>query len=396
MYQLPRPMPFSLNEYHDRMDKVKKLMAQSGLDAMLVTDPANIYYLTGFDAESFYVDQVLIIDIQDNMPTLIGRKMDMFCGARKITWLDEAHIDWYTDDYVQNPDKHAMDWISDKLKRMGFANKTIGIELQAFFISPYAWERYKANLPDAKFVNESWLVKKVRLVKSDQEVEYMRRAGKISEKMMHTFFEKTAAGVRLCDVAADIQHAAYSGTPEFGGESIACNMNFPRGTMGGAPHISWDDQPLPDNITMYLETAGVYKRYHAPFGRTLCIGKAPDKFLETADVLIEGLHAALGVIKAGVTCAEIAETFGKVMERNGLEKDSRMGYPIGIGYMPMWGEGTLSVRPIDHTVLQKNMCLHIIPGYYVDDIGITISQAICVTDNGFEKLYDVPYDVVMK
>ena len=396
MYQLPLPLPFTEDEYRGRVKKVQQEMARKGLDVLLITDPSNLYYLTGYDAESYYVDQVLVVSIEDEMPIFIGRYMDAFTGVARMTWLKENHIFAYPDNYVQNPEKHPMDWISSKLKDLGFGKKTIGIEIKADYITPYAWERYKANLTEATLVDGSLTVNYVRSVKSDKEIEYMMKAGKISEQMMLTFYETMAPGVRLCDVAAAVQAAAFSGTPEFGGECCASNMMFPRGIMGGAPHIQWDDQPLPESITIYLENAGVYKRYHAPFSRTLCLGEPPKGFIEISKVMIEGINAVMDHVKPGITTGELADIFGAVYEKHGVEKEARIGYTTGIGFFPSWGERIISIRSIDKTVLQPNMTFHLIPGMYLDQYGLSISQAFCVTENGAKKLYDIPYDVYVK
>ncbi len=396
MYELPQALSFSLAEYKERMDNVKKGMAKKGIDVLLITDPSNIYYLTGYDAKSFYVEQVLIVDQQDEMPTFIGRYMDAFSCALKTTWLDERHVFAYPDIYVQNPEKHPMDWISDKLIGMGFGRKTIGVEIKADFIAPYAWERYKANLTEARLVDGSFIVNWVRLIKSDREIEMMMRAGKITERIAKAFFDTTAAGVRHCDVAAAAAFAAYSGTEEYGGNYCASPMYFPRGVLGGAPHVTWDDQRFPENLTIFLETAGCYRRYHAPFSRTICIGEPPEGFMDKAKACVEALESVMTFTKEGVSCAEVAETFRRTMAKHGIEKEARIGYSTGVAFEPTWGEKTISLRREDSTVLRHNTCIHCLAALYYDNVGISISQAMRVTHTGIEKLYEVPLDVVLK
>jgi Xaa-Pro dipeptidase len=79
-----------------------------------------------------------------------------------------------------------------------------------------------------------------------------------------------------------------------------------------------------------------------------------------------------------------------------MEKDCRIGYSVGLGYPPDWGEQTISLRPGNHTVLQPNMVLHCIPGLYYDDWGITVSQAFRVTETGMEKMSEFPFDLYIK
>ena len=85
-------LPFTEVEYRERMRKVQANMNTKGIEVLLVTDPANMAYLSGYNAWSFYVHQVLIVTLDDEMPIFVGRYMDAFCGAIKTTWLDAGHV----------------------------------------------------------------------------------------------------------------------------------------------------------------------------------------------------------------------------------------------------------------------------------------------------------------
>src|SRR5690625_316667 len=105
-------LTFSNTEYSKRLQETKESMERQHIDVLLITDPANMNYLTGYDAWSFYVHQVLIIMIDQEEPIWIGRGMD--ANAAKITtWLQHDNIIPYTDDYVQSTVKHPMDFVAD-------------------------------------------------------------------------------------------------------------------------------------------------------------------------------------------------------------------------------------------------------------------------------------------
>ena len=82
-----------------------------------------------------------------------------------------------------------------------------------------------------------------------------------------------------------------------------------------------------------------------------------------------------------------------MLEKYGIEKDSRLGYATGLGYPPDWGEHTMSIRKNDMTVLEPNVTFHMIAGMWMDSWGLEISETINVTENGCELLCDLSRDL---
>ncbi len=389
-------MPFEKSEYLQRLAKVKESMSAKGIDVLLVTNPANMCYLTGYDAWSFYVHQVVVVALDDEMPRFIGRYMDAFCGAVKTTWLAKDHVHAYSDDHVQSLVKHPMDYMAKLLAELGYGAKTIGVEMDSYYFTAMAYERLEAGLPAAKLVNGDLIVNWVKIIKSDAEIELMRRAGKIVAKAMTAGADAFKAGARQCDVAAAITHAQIQGTEEFGGDYTAIVPLMPYGETAGAPHLTWDESRYADNTSMYIEIAGAYKRYHCPMARTACLGKPSQEIERIAQITIEGLNAALDTVKPGATCEEVEGAWRKTVAKYGVEKESRIGYSTGLAYQPDWGEHTASLRPGDKTVLQPNMTFHCIPGMYFDDFGVSISQCFRVTEKGHEKMSQFPFELIVK
>lgn len=105
-------LAFSLTEFGKRLQMVKSSMERQGIDVLLITNPANMNYLTGFDAWSFYVHQLLIVMIDETEPIWIGREMDG-SAAEITTWLHKDNIIPYPDDYVQSTTKHPMDFVAN-------------------------------------------------------------------------------------------------------------------------------------------------------------------------------------------------------------------------------------------------------------------------------------------
>lgn len=380
---------FQVSEYKERIRQVKEKMAADGIDVLLVTDPANMNYLAGYDGWSFYVHQLLIVLIDQEQPIWVGRGQDAN-GAKVTTWLDAEHIRAYTDDYVQSLIKHPMDFVADILKEKGYANRTIAVEMDAYYFTAKCMERLQLGLPNSAFKDGTLLVNWVRIIKSENEIAYMKKAARLVEITMQTGIESIAEGVRECDVAANIYHAQISGTEDFGGDYPAIVPLMPSGERTSTPHLTWSDAKYKHGDLVILELAGCYKRYHSPLARTLIIGEPPQKVKDLAEVVVEGINAALDFIKPGVTCEEIEHVWKKTIEKSGFVKDSRIGYSMGLNYPPDWGEHTASLRPGDKTVLKPNMTFHMIPGIWLDDYGVEISEPFRVTENGCELFVNFP------
>ena len=387
---------FTKADYLERLAKVKKSMSEKGIDVLLITDPANMCYLTGHNAWSFYVHQLVVVKLDEEMPRFIGRYMDAFSGVVKTTWLDKEHVHAYSDDHVNNPDKHPMDHMSKILLDLGCGNKTIGVEMDTYYFTAKAFEALKKGMPDARFVNGDLIVNWVRVIKSDKEIELIRRAGVIVGKATRAAFDRFAPGARQCDVVADIYHAMIAGTDDFGGDYASIVPLMPFGELAGAPHITWNDGRYPENVTIFVEIAGCHQRYHCPMSRTISIGEPSNKVSESAKITIEGLNAALDTVKPGVTCEEVEYAWRTTVKKYGVEKEARIGYSTGLNYPPDWGEHTASLRPGDKTVLRPNMVFHCIPGMYYDDFGVSISQCFRVTETGHEKMSNFPFDLYVK
>lgn len=387
---------FSADEYRQRIGKTKESMKEKGIDLLVISQPANMNYLSGYDGWSFYVHQCLLLHLDQEEPIWLGRGMDANV-ARLTAFLSEENILAYADDYVQSTVKHPMHFVADVIKEKGWDKSVIGVEMDQFYFTARAYVELERSLPDAKFKDANTLVNWVRVVKSEAEIEFIRRAGKIAEKVMDVARGAIKVGARECDAAAAVAYAQYAGTDEYAGDYPAIVPLMMAGEETKAPHMTWTEKVYQDEEAILLELCGAYRRYHAPIARTIYLGKNPPQLLlDTAEVVLEGLNKAMDTVRAGVTAEEVEAAWRKGIAHSKVVKESRIGYSIGVNYPPDWGEQTISFRPGDKTVLEPNMVLHLIPGIWYDEVGFEIDTTFKVTESGYESMYDYPLELFIE
>ncbi len=385
---------FEKEEYEIRISKVRKSMDEKNIEVLIVTDPSNMAWLTGYDGWSFYVHQCVVLSLEGE-PFWYGRGMDAN-GAKLTVFMQHENIIGYPDDYVQNPEKHPMDYLSEILTEKNWAQKTIGVEKDNYYFSASCLESLQRNLVQANFVDSTGLVNWQRTVKSPRELEFMRKAAKIVEKMHARIFEVMEPGMRKNDLVAEIYHSGITGTEDGGGDYAAIVPMTPTGADASAPHLTWDDQPIPNNSGTFFEIAGCYRRYHCPLSRTIYLGQPSQKYLDVEKAVLEGIEAGLEAAKPGNFAEDIEAAWRKTISKYGYEKESRCGYAIGLSYPPDWGERTVSFRKGDKTVLEPNMTFHFMPALWFDDWGLETTESIVITDSGVETLANVPRKLFVK
>lgn len=382
---------FTQAEYDTRIAAIRGAMAVAGLDTLIVSDPSNMAWATGYDGWSFYVHQAVIIG-PDGPPLWWGRGIDAR-GALLTVWMAEDCVHGYDDSYVMNPDKHPMETLSALLSERGWAGGRIGVEMDNYYYSAKA----HAVLATAhSLCDATGMVNWCRAVKSPAEIERMRRAARIVEAMHRRILEVAEPGLAKNALVAEILSAGVLGADGHWGDYAAIVPMAPSGMDATAPHLTWDDRPMRAEDVHFFEIAGVYKRYHCPQSRTLFFGDVPSKYRRAEEAVQDATEAALSRAAPGNTCEDIANAFNSTLEKHGFHKDNRCGYPIGLSYPPDWGERTMSLRRGDRTELKPGMTFHFMPALWLDDGGIEITEPILITQTGAERLCTLPGEIFVK
>ncbi len=385
---------FPRAEYDRRIAKTRQAMAARGVELLIVTDPSNMAWLTGYDGWSFYVHQCVLL-APDGEPVWYGRGQDAN-GARRTVFMADEQIIGYPDRYVQSTERHPMDYLAGILERRGWGGRRIGVEMDNYYFSAACLAALERHLPNASFVDATGLVNWQRAVKSAAELDYMRRAARIVEAMHARILELVEPGLPKHELVAEIFRTGIRGAGGYGGDYPAIVPLVPSGADASAAHLTWDERPFRKDEGTFFEIAGCYRRYHCPLSRTIYLGKPPQKFLEVEQAVIEGIAAALEAARPGALCEDVEAAWRKVIARYGIEKESRCGYPIGLSYPPDWGERTMSLRPGDKTPLEAGMTFHLIPAIWQDDWGLEITESFLVTDRGAEPFCTYPRKLLVK
>lgn len=373
MRQPEGPLPFSLDEYADRIKKVRQRLVERNLDALLVYWPENIYYLSGLNSIGYTNYQVLVLPV-DRDPFFVARSVQVD-NVHKFSCVDE--IDVYRDG------GDPVEATIEALKKRGLDQKRLGVELDAWFLTPRI---YLKLAPVLNLVDASQLVNWIRLVKSPRELEYMREAVRAMEAGAAAGLAAIRPGATENDVAAALLAASVKAGSEYTGHAPLISTD-PQRPRSGA---TWEGKRIEAGDLMMFEPGASVQRYHGLVLRFVSVGTPRDeRIVRMAQVAAEGLTAAIEFIKAGVTSHEAAVVAKEPVRRAGLVTGSvnRCGYAVGIGYPPDWGEGrTLSILEGDHTVLEANMTFHIQNSVYYEGLKFNISETIRITETGCEVM----------
>src|SRR4051794_29700997 len=153
--------PFSIDEYRDRLVRVRSAMQARDIDLLLLTSPENIYYLTGYRTTGYYIYQALVVPLSGD-PQFVVRKLE-FPNVQALSWIKSGHAVADTED--------PLDSTTACIETLGGARASIGFEDQSFFLPAAILDGLRARLSGARFSPASGVVEASRLIKSPQEIE---------------------------------------------------------------------------------------------------------------------------------------------------------------------------------------------------------------------------------
>ncbi|MDP9467371.1 MAG: Xaa-Pro peptidase family protein [Chloroflexota bacterium] len=382
--QLVEPLPFSDIEYGSRLAALRREMDRLNADAFVSFTPENIYYLTGHDTPGYYFYQACVVT-STGPPVNVLRRIES-TNTLWRSWGRRAVI------YEDREDPVAATlWL---LRELGVANGTVALEGDSFFVTPRRHADLAAGIKQAGGSTvAAQLVEPLRLLKSAEEIAYLRTGAQIVTTAMRAAVAASREGVTENDVAAEMLAAMVRA----GGEYAGLPPFITSGPRTSLCHATWGGRTLVAGDVLAYELPGVFKRYAAPLFRCGTVGPPADDVRALADACRGSLEAVIAAIRPGASSGEVHEASRGNFERAGFGDllGHRTGYSVGINYPPDWGEGhILSIWAGDDRPLEPGMALHLVPGIFVPGrYLIVISDTVLVTPSGCEVLTDFPRDL---
>ena len=380
-------MTFPHAEYVRRIEELRQRIQERHLDAVVISDPENIMYLTDYQTTGYSFFQALVVPLEKE-PFMITRALEESNVIHR-TWVD------LTRPYPDTGD--AMQMLVDALREFGLADKRIGYERNSYFFPAYHQDVIHTSLKDGKLLDCFGIVEEGRVCKSAVEIELMKRSARATEAGM-------VAGIDACRAGAtenEIGAAISSGMFRAGGEVPAVMPYVTSGPRTMIGHATWEGRIVQPNEHVFLEVGGCYRRYHTAMMRTVMLGEMQDSMYEAQETMKRALAAVHHMVQPGMTVSDVDNLVRNIISDNnvGGRLITRSGYSIGIAFPPSWDEGYIvSLKQGDGTVLKQGMTFHVIPWMWGVDGDKTcgISDTIHITEDGCESFFSLDQDFTVK
>jgi Xaa-Pro dipeptidase len=375
---------FPEEEFKTRQARARAAIATAGFEALIVTTPENIYWLTGRQTAGYFAFQALIVPVEGE-PTLLVRQLELI-GSVANTWL--------TDIVAYQDGEEPATVLAKLLRRRRIARPAI--ELAGWFLPPVMADRIAAEIGADAMPDGSAILVPLRTVKSPAELSAIRLAASYAEAGL-------AAGISACEAGTDenaVAAAMLGAATRAGSEVMAMEPLVSSGPRSGMPHMTWRRRRLETGDAVFLELAGSQARYHAALMRTVWIGHPPVEARRMMDCSLMALDAALAEIRPGVACSAPHEAAQRVIDAAGYTAAfrKRIGYSMGVAFAPDWGEGgILSLFSGVARIIEPGMVFHLpatLRSYGVWTVGA--SETVIVTDTGGEPLSNLPRDLTIR
>ncbi len=382
---LASEMAFSAEEYQGRVDGVRRAMKEANVDVLLVNHPPNVYYLSGYQSFAMYNGETVIVP-PEGPPTLIVHPPEL--GTALLhTWLDEAH--GYPKDCGRE------EYVAKLLAEQGLAGLRVGVEKDLAGMTADSLERLREAMPRTEIVDGSGIVSTVKIVKSPQEIEYLRQAARITSAGITAAIEAAGEGASDNDVAAAGNRAMF----EAGTEYMCLSPIVTSGRRSGILHSTHKRVPLTRGDNLCMEFGACVERYTAPMMRTVAIGEPSPGGARLADACLTALDNVLSTLRPGISADEVARAGweGIDMAGPGHVFHGVFAYAVGAGFPPTWGDGTAGISLGNETKLRPGMVFHHpVALRRLGEYGAMFSETTLITDDGCEVLTDVERKLFVK
>ena len=381
-------MTFPHEEYVRRLEGLRERMKDRRLDAVVISDPENIMYMTDYQTTGYSFFQALVVPL-DGDCYMVTRNMEE-SNVHARTWVEK------TRPFADNGD--AIQTLVESFREFGLNNSTIGYERNSYFLPAYQQDRIRSAYTSGRLLDCFGIVEEGRMLKSKAEIEVMKKAAKATEAGMQAGIDAVKAGVTENEIGAAVSSAMFRA----GGEPPAVMPYVTSGPRSMIGHATWEGRTVQDGEHVFLEVGGCYRRYHTAMMRTVVLQDQLSSSMESAQrQMIKALRELKNYIQPCLTVSDADKIVRDIVSdgRHGGALITRSGYSIGIAFPPSWDEGyILSLMQGDPQILREGMTFHIIPWVWgVDgDKTVGISDTIYVTEDGCESFFSLEEEFTLK
>jgi Xaa-Pro dipeptidase len=378
---------FTKEEFKNRKSNVLKSMKEQNLDALLMFRQESMYWLTGYDTFGYVFFQTLILDQKGNI-ILLTRAPDLR-QAQNTSNIKDIRI--WVDEDNSNP-THDLKIILDELNLKG---KKIGIEYEAYGMTGRNALRLNDSLKNYCYVEDhSELITKHRVIKSQEEIIYVKKAAQLADKALDEAWKYACAGASEAKILAEMQKTILEG----GGDYPANEFIIGSGSNALLCRYQADKRNLSHIDQLSIEWAGAFKHYHSAMFRTILIGKVSSKQAKMHKACVDALINCERKLVPGNTAGDIFDIHAKTFDNLGFKK-ARMnacGYSLGSTFSPNWMDWPMLYTGNPYTIKPGNVFfMHMILMDSENQLAMNLGETYIVTKDGNERLGKQKLDLVV-
>ena len=378
---------FSKEEFSKRKQDVLKSMKEQNLDALLMFRQESMYWLTGYDTFGYVFFQTLVLD-QNGNEILLTRAPDLR-QAQNTSNIEDIRI-WVDKDGI-NPTED-LKLILNELELKG---KNIGVEYEAYGLTGRNTIRLNKSLENfCKVEDQSELITKLRVIKSDEELVYVKKAAELADRALDEAWKYTKAGASEAKILAEMQRVVLEG----GGDYPANEYIIGSGNNALLCRYQAEKRNLSDTDQLSLEWAGTYKHYHSAMFRTIPVGIPDTKHKKMHEACVEALSNCVNTLVPGKTAGDVFDTHAKTFDDLGFNK-ARMnacGYSLGSTFAPNWMDWPMLYTGNPYKIVPGNVFfMHMILMDSESNLAMNLGETYLVTENGNERLGKQKLDLVI-
>ena len=378
---------FSSEEFKSRKNKVITKLKEEKIDALVMFRQESMYWLTGYDTFGYVFFQSLILDQKGNL-ILLTRAPDLR-QAQNTSNIENIKI------WVDKDDSNPTEDLKQILNELNLKDKKIGIEYEAYGLTGRNAINLNKSLKNfCSLDDKSELITKLRVIKSSEEIVYVKEAAILADKALEVVWKFAKKGVSESKILAEMNRVIFEG----GGDYPANEFIIGSGKNALLCRYQSEKQILNDVDQLTIEWAGTYRHYHSAMFRTIPIGKANPKHYEMHKACEEALKNCENTLKPGNKIGEVFDMHAKIFDNLGY-KHCRMnacGYSLGATFSPNWMDWPMIYTGNPYVIQPGNVFfMHMILMDSKNELAMNLGETYIVTEKGNERLGNQKTDLVI-